>query len=100
MVALRQASTRHCASAPCAEYTSSMVVPSGENSHTKAVSTAEASRRELRLSRMLDSTAPRRMFWRSMDILVQAISTPKVGLPPRADHTPVENTSDEVRSPG
>jgi hypothetical protein len=49
---------------------------------------------------MLESTAPRRMFCRSMDILVQAISTPKVGLPPRADHTPVENTSDEVRSTG
>src|SRR4249919_864210 len=100
MTALRQASTRHCASAPCAEYTSSIVEPSGENNHTKAVSTAEESRREMRLSRMQASTAPRRMFWRSMDILVQAISTPKAGLPPRADHTPVANTSDDVRSPG
>src|SRR5262245_12691480 len=77
-----------------------MPVPSGDSSHTKAVSTLEESRSELRLSRRQASRVFRRTFWRSTAILVQAMSTPSVGLPPRADQTPVENTSDAVRSAG
>ncbi len=73
-----------------------MEVPSAENIQTKAVSTPVASRSDARLSRITASTVPRRMFCRSTEILVQAMSTPRVGLPPRADHTPVENTSDAV----
>jgi len=96
----RQASTRHCASAPCAAKTSSMALPSAENIHRNAVSTLEESRNELRLSRMTASSEPRRTFWRSTAILVQAMSTPSVGLPPLADHTPVAKTSDAVGSPG
>src|SRR6185503_11555735 len=100
MATERQASTRHCARAPWAAYTSSIEVPSGDSIQMKAVSTFEESRNELRLSRIQESRELRRTFWRSTAILVQAISTPSVGLPPRADHTPVENTSEAVRSAG
>jgi hypothetical protein len=75
-----------------------MDVPSAENIHTNAVSTPEESRRELRLSRSTLASVPRRRFWKSTAILVQAMSTPIVGLPPRADQTPVANTSDAVSS--